>query len=198
MKSFMKQADIFNIGFISAMIEHLPYHIFWKNKDLKFMGCNQKFAAQFGLSASEEILYSSDEDFPWSDELRKKYILDDLTILKEGKPKLGFIERQRQTDGSFKIVNVSKMPIYAPNKRIIGIYGQYIDCTKKALLENKLTGQERKCFHLLIKGYSCKLIAKKLQLSPRTIEIYINQIKIKLDCSTKAQVIEKAEDAGFI
>lgn len=54
-----------------------------------------------------------------------------------------------------------------------------------------LTSREQECLEYTIKGFTAKEIAKKLQISPRTVEEYINQIKLKLDVSTKQQMIQK-------
>lgn len=65
---------------------------------------------------------------------------------------------------------------------------------KKALL---LSNRERECLKLLIQGKTAKESAKILALSYRTIEYYLENIKNKLDCSCKrdllatAQILEK-------
>lgn len=55
----------------------------------------------------------------------------------------------------------------------------------------QLTSREQECLELTVKGFTAKDIAKKLSISPRTVEEYINQIKLKLDVSTKQQLIQK-------
>ncbi len=190
--------NLFHLGIISAIIEHSPYHIFWKDKDLKFAGCNQKFSQQFGFSNSSEIINYTDEDFPWSNDLRKKYLDDDLEVLRNGSSRLNFIEQQRQNDRTFKTMLVSKVPIYGADHNIIGIYGQYLDQTKKINLESKLTKQEKRCFYLLIKGLTSKLIGQRLQVSYRTVECHIDHIKLKLNCYSRTELIELAEEAELI
>ena len=37
-----------------------------------------------------------------------------------------------------------------------------------------------------------RIIATILQLSPRTVETYVEQIKYKMGCSNKAEIIEQA------
>jgi len=51
------------------------------------------------------------------------------------------------------------------------------------------TSRERQCLSLVIKGKSAKNIAKNLDLSVRTIEFYMNNIKKKTDSRTIAELI---------
>jgi DNA-binding CsgD family transcriptional regulator len=54
-----------------------------------------------------------------------------------------------------------------------------------------LTAREQECLEYTVKGFTAKEIAKKLSISPRTVEEYINQVKFKLGVSTKQQLIQK-------
>jgi DNA-binding CsgD family transcriptional regulator len=70
----------------------------------------------------------------------------------------------------------------------IGLHGLFL-----------LTMRELDVLHFLAFGYPASYIAKKLQLSVRTIENYISNIKSKLSCSTKSELIQKAQEiAPFI
>ncbi|MGQ3887652.1 LuxR C-terminal-related transcriptional regulator [Legionella sp. CNM-1927-20] len=54
-----------------------------------------------------------------------------------------------------------------------------------------LTPREQECLEYTVKGFTAKQIAKKLSISPRTVEEYINQVKLKLDTCTKREMIQK-------
>lgn len=45
--------------------------------------------------------------------------------------------------------------------------------------------------NLVVRGFSAAKIAAELELSKRTIEHYFEAIKIKLQASSKAQLIQK-------
>lgn len=121
--------------FIDYLLDNLPHCIFWKDKNLIFQGCNKPFAKQFGYDDPKEIIGKTDYDFPWSSELRDKYINDDKEILKSGKAKLDYEEEQKQEDGSIKTVLVSKVPISNANNEIIGVVGIYTDITDRKRAE---------------------------------------------------------------
>jgi DNA-binding NarL/FixJ family response regulator len=60
---------------------------------------------------------------------------------------------------------------------------------KKTGLPVKLPPQREKCFVYLLQGNSIKKIAKFMQLSPRTVECYINILRQELGCHSVKDVI---------
>jgi DNA-binding CsgD family transcriptional regulator len=58
-------------------------------------------------------------------------------------------------------------------------------------LNISLTKRETQCVIELIQGSSNKMIGKKLNLSQRTVDSYMENIKIKLNCNVKSQIIKK-------
>lgn len=58
-----------------------------------------------------------------------------------------------------------------------------------SLYKCKFTKRELDCIPFLIKGYSAKQIAENLNLSFRTIESYINSIKIKTKSNNKNELL---------
>lgn len=61
-----------------------------------------------------------------------------------------------------------------------------------------LSERQAECLFLLLRGKSSKVIAKTLGISFRTVEGYINEIKIKMGCETKSQIIEKSISEGLL
>lgn len=53
-----------------------------------------------------------------------------------------------------------------------------------------LTKREAEVLRCVVLGYSAKRTAKFLNISYRTVESYIDIIKLKLRCSTKREIIE--------
>jgi DNA-binding CsgD family transcriptional regulator len=60
----------------------------------------------------------------------------------------------------------------------------------------KLTPREAECVFYLSSGHSAKKIAQLLTISPRTVEVYIDNVKKKLDCRTRIQLISKLALSG--
>lgn len=61
-----------------------------------------------------------------------------------------------------------------------------------------LTKRETQCCLLLLQGYTMRGIGEELGLSARTIEFYLNNIKKKLNCKRRDQLVFKLLDSAFI
>lgn len=54
-----------------------------------------------------------------------------------------------------------------------------------------LTKRESECLNLLARGKNTKMIANMLELSPRTVEYYIENAKVKFNVRYRSELIEK-------
>lgn len=61
----------------------------------------------------------------------------------------------------------------------------------KDIADVKLSRREKECLMHLIQGKSAKQTASILNLSPRTVEVYLDCLKTKLQCRTKLALIGK-------
>lgn len=77
---------------------------------------------------------------------------------------------------------------------------------KKTLQRVYLTGEytgvyfsrrESECLNLLTLGYTIKRVAETLTLSTRTVEFYIKNMKKKLNCRTRSELIGIVMCHGF-
>lgn len=55
----------------------------------------------------------------------------------------------------------------------------------------KLSKRQKECLYWLLRGKTASEIAEVLQLSRRTIETYINHIKVKFHCNSKTELVVK-------
>ena len=62
-----------------------------------------------------------------------------------------------------------------------------------ASFKNRLTQRQEECLKHLVQGMSLKQIAKHLSLSPRTVEHYLESVKMKLDCNSRVELFAKAK-----
>jgi len=123
---------------------------------------------------------------------------------------------------------VRKLPLSLPNSNVKGIvgYGNFIEnsdfndflkqlmqldvqhCTnihqgKRSYTvghfkQANLSKQEKTCLFFVIRGQSAQQIANQMNLSKRTVESYLDHVKVKLNCYTRSEMIEKAIDLGYV
>lgn len=60
------------------------------------------------------------------------------------------------------------------------------------------TQREAECMVLLLQGKTVNRIADLLNLSPRTVEFYLKNMKTKLGCRTKFELIELVLESDFL
>lgn len=73
---------------------------------------------------------------------------------------------------------------------------------KKLMLDSQnkvyLTERERLCFIYFLLGKTAKEIADLLQSSPKTIETHMRNVKIKLNCNNRGELLKKAWEMGIL
>lgn len=60
------------------------------------------------------------------------------------------------------------------------------------------TQRELDCLNLLIQGHTISGIGEKLDLSKRTVEFYLKNMKMKLGCTTKSKLIETVVKSNLL
>jgi signal transduction histidine kinase len=117
--------DCFN-----KVLKNTSDHIFWKNKELKYIGCNEKFAKEVGLSSPDEIVGLTDHDLPWKDHLTKIYLAEDEYVLTTKRSILNKevpFTNYRKED---KVILLNKEPLW-DGEQVNGVIGIFIDITEQ-------------------------------------------------------------------
>lgn len=60
------------------------------------------------------------------------------------------------------------------------------------------TQRETECMVLLLRGMTITAVAEELGLSPRTVEFYVKNMKMKIGCSSKSELVEKVARSKFL
>jgi PAS domain S-box-containing protein len=150
---------------LQRIIDLLPIRIFWKDKNLTFLGCNKIFAKDAGKNDPKDIIGKDDFQMNWKDQA-KLYQLDDQKVINSGQPKLNFEESQTTPQGKLNWVRTSKVPLTDPQGKIIGILGIYEDITDKKkddeIIKTKFEEIER--MNNLMVGRELKMIELKKEI----------------------------------
>ncbi len=124
--------------FIAELLLRLPAHVFWKNTQGVFWGCNQAFAESIGLSSPKDIIGKTDYDLPTTKEESDAYRADDQAVMQSNKAKINIEEMQTRKDGKKVTLLTSKVPLVGKNGLVVGVLCIYSDITELKNTQNEL------------------------------------------------------------
>lgn len=119
----------------------------------------------------QEVLHKDDESY--------RFIYTNLGDYQRQRKEL--MKRRDQKDPVAKKKEVPKQEYYLGDK-YEGVY---------------LTRREAECVICMMQGYTIVQSGELLSLSPRTVEFYIKNIKIKLKCRKKAELLACIKESDF-
>ncbi|MCC7411715.1 MAG: PAS domain S-box protein [Gammaproteobacteria bacterium] len=122
---------------LQAVVDNVPVRIFWKDRDLRYLGCNIQFAIDAGYSRPEELIGKTDFDMGWKGQA-EAYRADDKAVMDSGNPKLNYEEQQTTPDGIGIWLRTSKVPLRDERNQVVGILGVYEDITARKTIEQTL------------------------------------------------------------
>jgi PAS domain S-box-containing protein len=122
---------------LRTVIDSVPMRIFWKDRDLRYLGCNPVFAQDAGKTHPDDLVGKDDFAMAWTDQA-DLYRTDDRAVMTSGRAKLNFVEPQSTPDGRTIYLRTSKAPLRDSRGEIFGILGIYDDITEQKLAELEL------------------------------------------------------------
>jgi two-component system CheB/CheR fusion protein len=122
---------------LRLVFDTIPVRIFWKDKDLNYLGCNHMFATDAGLDTTEAVVGLTDLEMVWKEQA-KLYRDDDWAVISSGTAKLNFEEYQTTPEGRLIWLRTSKIPLLDAEGKIKGVLGTYEDITERREVENAL------------------------------------------------------------
>jgi PAS domain S-box-containing protein len=128
---------------LEAVINTLPVRVFWKDKNLTFLGCNTLFAQDAGFEKPEQIIGKDDFVMGWWEQA-ELYRADDRMVIESGIPKLLIEEPQTTPSGERINLLTSKVPLRDATGAIIGVLGTYLDITDRKRTEETLRQVNKK------------------------------------------------------
>jgi diguanylate cyclase (GGDEF)-like protein/PAS domain S-box-containing protein/putative nucleotidyltransferase with HDIG domain len=118
---------------LTNILSTIPHHVFWKDRNSVYLGCNANYARAAGLSSPEEIIGKTDFDLPWTPEEAEEYREFDRHVMESGEP---VTEREERYNGDPDTYGLtSKVPLHDADGKVVGILGITQDITDRKMLE---------------------------------------------------------------
>jgi DNA-binding CsgD family transcriptional regulator len=176
----------------------------WKDTNLRYLGCNANLSATHNMLSADEIIGLTDSDLPGLTRKNCELYYETDRLALAGNT----INKLHVNNQSLHLI--TKKPFFDSDNKIAGIiyHCQLVDdvnlcqqlqpiVTVVPLNSVRLSAREQQCLQHLVKGKTAKWIADKLGLSKRTIESYIDNIKSKMGCVNKAELLVAAIKHGY-
>ncbi len=114
---------------LQNILDNIPHSIVWKDRELKYLGCNKNFALAAGLDSPEQIAGKTDFDLPWHLHEAELYRLCDQQVIDSAAPLLNYEQTQRQAGGRESDVLASKVPLTDESGEVNGVLSIIADIT---------------------------------------------------------------------
>lgn len=197
------------------ILDQLKMFVWAKDKSFRYLYCNEMYAEAAGVDSPSQMIGKSDDDMPWRN-LADYFKAGDHGVL-QGHTRLNSAESSDTLTGITDIL-VSENQLLDKSGNCIGIIGSFIDITGQQLVKKSghydkekdrfylgedefknvyLSGRELQVFKRLLLGYTSRQIAEIAGMSPKTVESYIERIKLKLQVKTKGEIIATAIQVGL-
>ncbi len=131
---------------LRVLLDLLPTMIWFKDTENRIMRVNKHVAQAVGMSVEEIEGKPSVEIYPQD---AAKYYVDDLEVIRSGKPKLAIVETVRGSDNKVLWVQTDKVPFCDKDGKVRGICVMAQDITGRKLIEMELRESERRFTDML-------------------------------------------------
>ncbi|MEI2723397.1 MAG: PAS domain S-box protein [Verrucomicrobiota bacterium] len=122
---------------LEGILNAIPVRVFWKDRNLVYLGCNAIFARDAGFTDHHDIIGKDDYQLGWREQA-ELYRASDREIIVSGRPQLLIEEPQTTQDGKLITLLTSKLPLRSATGEICGVLGTYVDITERKQAEEAL------------------------------------------------------------
>ena len=120
---------------LNKIIEKLPGNVWWKDKNLVYLGCNDRVTKVLGLSR-KDFTGKTDHEL-WDKKIADKLEEADLHVIKTGES-LNIEEVIVEANGRHVTMLTNKTPLHDDENNIIGVLGTSTDITDRKKMEQEL------------------------------------------------------------
>ncbi|MCX8122861.1 MAG: PAS domain S-box protein [Spirochaetes bacterium] len=171
--------------FINNVLDTIPVRVFWKDRQLRYLGCNRAFAVDAGYDDPAQIVGKTDFDMAWKQQA-ELYRKDDKDVIETGIAKLGYEEPQNTPDGNILWLRTSKVPLRNESGEIIGVLGTYEDITEAKKAEKDLKDSEERYRNLAESTQDCIALHDM-----NGVIQYVNQAAVNITGYSREEIIGK-------
>lgn len=194
----------------ATILNSINHCVFLKNRDGTYQWVNEQFAKIAGIP-SDKIVGLTDNDLIWNAQA-EYFRTTELSVL-EGE---SFCNIERTITGAQGVTKIilSLSPYRSDTGEILGVIGNFFNCAQQFFIVQSngtfqnnrffleftnqwLTTEELRVLYYVFQGFTAKKIAEKTNKSVRTADYHLENIKNKMGCQKKDEIIEVAMRHGI-
>lgn len=122
--------------YLEQIIMAMPGHVYWKDQEGYYLGCNKEFADSLNLSSCEDILGKTDFDFLNYQTAKAIAENDNIVLLKQ--QEVVFEEEGVDKFGQPAVYITRKVPLFNENGIANGVLGISLNITDRKHVEQEL------------------------------------------------------------
>ncbi|MDX1953593.1 MAG: response regulator [Verrucomicrobiota bacterium] len=122
---------------LRAMLENIPDHIYFKDRESRFTLVSTALAKNMGCEDAEGVIGKTDWDFFSAEHAQEAYE-DEQRIISTGVPMIAKTEHEDWLDGREKWILTTKVPLKNRNGEVVGTFGISKDITALKAVEKEL------------------------------------------------------------
>ncbi len=122
---------------LETVIDTVPIRVFWKDRNLCYLGCNMAFARDAGMAHPRDVIGKGDDQLRWAAQA-ELYRADDRSVMASGIPKLSYDEQQTTPSGQTMWLRTSKVALRDRDNAVVGLLGVYEDITERKQAEENI------------------------------------------------------------
>lgn len=200
--SEIKEPSLKSQELLDRVIDSFQIRMLWKDRDSRYIDCNQAFAEDAGFSSPSEVIGKTEFDMPWAEEEAVYHLQTDHAIMESGESILSFEQALRRSAGKKSWILTSKIPTRDDQNRVNGILVMYQDMT--AIKELERSQHQVNRAYLLLRDTNNAVISS---LNESELFTQICQLVVKHGYKMawigkllhdEARRIEPVASAGFI
>ena len=123
-------ADVAAAIILNTLMDAQSAGIFWKDRESRILGCNQKFAEDSGAKSPADLVGKTNFDY-YPEAQAEAYRADDLEVINTGVAKVDIEEPLLLPTGQTAWIETNKAPLRNSVGEIVGLLGSYRDVTER-------------------------------------------------------------------
>ncbi len=125
---------------LKRVIGSFPHSIFWKDPDLRYLGCNRNFAREAGCESISDVVGKTDKQLAWKDNEARLFQEWDMEVVKSLAP----LHRMLERESGARFFEIRRIPMFDSKGNFAGVLGAHEDVTEKEMASRAIAANQAK------------------------------------------------------